>query len=77
MKPTVPLPVPLAPALMVIHGTLLVAVHGQLPEDATLTIPLLPEAEKFCEVGLRLKVWTASVTAFEVSLPQELETTKS
>ena len=39
---TVPLPVPLAPTVIVIQPALLVAVHAQsLAVDVTLTLPLL------------------------------------
>jgi hypothetical protein len=54
VKLTVPLPAPDAPDVMLIHAALLWAVQLQFPVDETLTMPLLPDAEKFCEVGLRL-----------------------
>src|SRR5439155_7422077 len=42
---TVPFPVPLAPAVIVIHAALLVAVHVQLVPDAVmLTLPVAPSA---------------------------------
>ena len=55
-KPTVPLPLPVAPEVIVIKDELLTAVHAQLPVDVTLTIPVLPEAPKFWLDGLRLKL---------------------
>ena len=53
VKPTVPLPAPLAPELMEIQGTLLTAAQGQLPEAVTFTIPLLPPAPKFCALWVK------------------------
>ena len=41
----VPLPVPLAPPVIVIHEALLPAVHAHVPADAvTLTLPLAAAA---------------------------------
>jgi hypothetical protein len=79
VKPTVPGPGPLpdAPESILIQDALLTAVQSQLPVEVTLTMPVLPLTPKFWLVGVRVKVWTVSVTAFEVSLPQELEATKS
>jgi hypothetical protein len=50
---TVPLPVPFAPAVIVIHdGALLTAVHGQTPFEAiTLTLPDCAAAETFVLVA--------------------------
>jgi len=56
---------------------LLTAAQAQLPVEVTLTIPVLPEAEKFCDVGFMLKDWTVTTTGFETPLPQELVTTTS
>jgi hypothetical protein len=40
---TLPLPLPLAPAVIVIHEALLTAVHGQDPKLAdTVTVPVPP-----------------------------------
>jgi hypothetical protein len=44
LYPTVPLPLPLAPELMVSQVTLLVAVHAQPAATVTLTVPLDAEA---------------------------------
>lgn len=48
-KVTVPLPVPFAADVIVIHdGALLTAVHGQTPFEAfTLTLPVVGAAETF------------------------------
>jgi hypothetical protein len=43
LKATGPFPVPLAPALMVIHATLLEAVHTQ-PAAALTVVPAVPPA---------------------------------
>ncbi len=52
-NPTVPLPVPFAPEVIVMkEGLLLTAAQPQLPADVTLTMPVLPLAEKLCKVGL-------------------------
>lgn len=48
---TVPLPVPLPPAPMVIHGTLLTALHEQPLVVVTLTVLAPPDAATFCDVG--------------------------
>jgi len=47
-----PAPLPLAPAVMVIQESLLVAVHAQPVAVVTLTLPVPLEAEKFWLVGL-------------------------
>jgi hypothetical protein len=48
----VPLPVPLLPAVTLIHGTLLEAVHAQEPAFAvTDTVPLPPAAVGELAVG--------------------------
>jgi hypothetical protein len=48
------LPLPLAPAVMVIHESLLAAVHAQPVAVVTLTEPDPPLAPKLSEVGLML-----------------------
>ena len=48
---TVPSPVPLAPDVIVIHGSLLTAVHEQLAVVLTATLPLPPAAGRFCLFG--------------------------
>jgi hypothetical protein len=47
LYPTVPLPVPLDPAVMPIHATLLVAVQPQPPAAVTSTVPVPPFAGTF------------------------------
>jgi hypothetical protein len=73
----VPLPVPDAPEVTVIQEALLCAVQGQPEMVVMLTMPLLPDAEKFWLVGLVVKVKKLSVNGVEIWLPQELETTTS
>jgi hypothetical protein len=48
---TEPLPVPVAPALTVIHATLLVAVHAQPVAAVTVTVPLPPAEVGLADVG--------------------------
>jgi hypothetical protein len=48
---TVPLPVPLAPDVTVIHEALLTAVHPQPLPAVTVTLPDPPPDPKLCEVG--------------------------
>ena len=47
-----PLPVPLAPLVIVIQASLLVAVHAQPVAVVMSTLPLPPPAAKLCAVGL-------------------------
>ena len=49
---TVPLPVPLAPALMVIKPSFAVAVQLQPLGAVTATDPVSSSPSKFCDVGL-------------------------
>jgi hypothetical protein len=51
VKFTVPLPVPLAPAVIVIHDCELAAVHAQPPPAVTVTDPLPPAGATDCESG--------------------------
>ncbi len=51
-KFVVPLPLPLAPAVMVIQAALLVAAHAQPVAVVTLTLLVPPEAVKVWLVGL-------------------------
>jgi hypothetical protein len=51
VKVTVPFPVPLAPAVMVMNGTLLVAVHAQPLPAVTVTVPCPPIRPIVCVVG--------------------------
>ena len=44
VKPTLPLPLPLAPLVMVIHDAPLVAVHAQPVAVVTDTVPVPPAA---------------------------------
>jgi hypothetical protein len=50
-KLTVPLPVPLAPELIVIHESLLIACQPQPAGAVTLTVPSPPSAVNDCSVG--------------------------
>ena len=60
---TVPLPVPLAPDVIVIHDELLTAVHPQPLPAVTVTLADPPLDPKLCDVGDGLKLHTpASVT---------------
>jgi hypothetical protein len=53
VKPTLPLPVPLAPDVMVSHAALLVAVHEHpLAADTATDVPAPPSAPIDCVVGL-------------------------
>jgi len=66
---TVPFPVRLPPDVMVIHETLLLAVHAQLLDDAvTLTLPLLRALLKVEEVGeipkIQVDAVNVAVTVF-------------
>ena len=45
------MPVPVAPALIVIHAALLVAVHAQPVAAVTVTVPLPATSDTFAEVG--------------------------
>src|SRR5436305_9492250 len=75
VKPTVPLPVPMLPDLIVIKEELLTAVQAQLaPVDLTLTLAAPPPTPKFLLDGSMLKELTVSVTGFDRSPPHELET---
>jgi hypothetical protein len=49
---TVPLPVPLAPPVTVIHAALLAAVHAQLEVELTLTLVDSPAAMEVLLAGL-------------------------
>ena len=51
-----PRPVEEPPLVIVIHGTLLVAVHPQLDPVVTATLPVVPVAGAFTEVGDTVKV---------------------
>jgi len=51
LKPTVPLPDPVAPLVRVIHEALLAAVHGQPVAIVTLLLPVPPDAENDWPVG--------------------------
>ena len=60
---TVPLPLPVAPDVTVIHDALLTAVHPQPLPAATPTLPEPPLDPTLCDVGDALKPHTpASVT---------------
>jgi hypothetical protein len=74
----VPLPLPLAPAVTVIHETLLVAVHAQPVPAVTVTLPVPPADVRFCDVGDTLNVhgapaWvTVTVVPATVNVPVRL-----
>jgi hypothetical protein len=70
---TVPLPVPLAPDVIVIQPTLLLAVQAHPPGAVTLTVPLPPlelydlvvadsEYVQATPPSVTVKVWPAMVT---------------
>jgi hypothetical protein len=75
LKLTVPLPLPLAPAVTVIHAALLVAVHAQPVVVVTLVLPVPPAATAFSEVADNVKVQgtpacvTVNVCPATVSVP--------
>ena len=48
---TEPLPVPVAPALIVIHATLLVALHAQPVAAVTVTVPEPATSDTLADVG--------------------------
>ena len=48
---TVPFPVPLAPAVIVMNDALLTAVQGEMHAVVTVMIPVPPEANTFADVG--------------------------
>src|SRR5438876_464406 len=48
---TVPLPVPLAPAVIVIHASVVVAVHAQPVGDVIVTVPDPPPTATACDAG--------------------------
>ena len=76
---TVPLPLPLAPEVMVSQGALLVAVHAQPAAAVTATLPVAPEAGALALVGaienvqpvpwFRVKVCPAIVSVPERAPP--------
>ena len=45
------MPLPVAPALIVIHAALLVAVHAQPLPAVTVTVPVLATSDTLAEVG--------------------------
>src|SRR6478735_11150265 len=69
---TVPLPVPVAPAVMDSHAALLLAVHAQPAAPVTVTLPVPPCAGTLPDVGsianvqlapwVTVKVWPAIVS---------------
>jgi hypothetical protein len=50
-KPTDPFAVPVAPEVMVIHDSLLVAVHAQPAPAVTVTVPVVAAAPTFWMEG--------------------------
>ena len=55
-----PLPVPLAPDVTVIHDALLTAVHPQPLPAATVTLPGPPLDPKLCDAGVALLLHAAA-----------------
>ena len=51
LKPTDPLPVPVAAVVTVIHGARLLTVHGQPALAVIATVPVAPAAGTDVEVG--------------------------
>jgi hypothetical protein len=52
LNATLPVPVAEAPAVMLIHGALVVAVHAHVAADAvTAIVPVPPASAKFCVDG--------------------------
>jgi hypothetical protein len=52
LNATLPVPVPEAAAVMLIHGALVVAVHAHVVADAvTAMVPAPPASAKFCVGG--------------------------
>ncbi len=51
LRATVPLPVPVAPEVTVIHDVLLVAVHAQAASVITDTVPWPASGPMFASVG--------------------------
>src|SRR6478672_1220001 len=78
-KPTLPLPLPEEPDVIVIHETLLWAVQGQAlgPVEFTPREPVFPAAPIFRLDGMTMKVVTKTNADVEISPPQEFETMKS
>lgn len=71
-KLTVPLPLPLAPDVIVIHGALLTAVHAQPTGALTLEVPLPPPAGNEWFIGETEQLPILKVAAVVVLTPQEL-----
>jgi hypothetical protein len=63
-----PLPVPLAPLVTVIHAALLEAVHGHTDASVTATVPVAPAAATLADVGAIVAVQlTAACVTVNVS----------
>jgi hypothetical protein len=60
LKLTVPLPVPLAPPVTVIHAALLVAVQLQVEPAVTAVLPVPPLDAALCDVGEMPKLHAAA-----------------
>src|SRR5438094_9244620 len=63
---TVPLPLPLAPAVTVIHAALLAAVHVQPVTVVTFAVAVPPAAGSDCVVGAVVKVHAAACVTVTV-----------
>ena len=81
LKPTVPLPEPVAPLVTVIHAALLAAVQAHPVAAVTLLLPVPPAAVKDCVVGeidgaqAAAACVTVNVAPAIVSVPVRLEAT--
>jgi hypothetical protein len=78
VKPTVPLPLPLVPEVMVTQATLLVEVHPQPAVVDTVPVPVVPlpgDVKLFGEtLKLQLPCWvTVTVCPATVSVPVRIE----
>jgi hypothetical protein len=66
VKATVPLPLPLAPDVIEIHGWLLTAVHAHPLADVTAALPVPPDAGTLLESGATEKVQPCDCTTVTV-----------
>ena len=60
---------PLAPALMVIHASLLVAAHAQPVEAVTATVPVLVADVTFADAGEMVGVQGAAACVIANEMP--------
>ena len=66
---TEPFPLPLAPAVTVIHASLLVAVHAQPVPAVTATVPVLAAEVTFADAGEMVDVQGAAAWVIVNELP--------